>query len=417
MTPLTSNSDSDSAPASGNLLHNLLLFGRLLRGLGLDVNPGRMIDLVQALAYIEVGRKADFYNATRGLLVHRREDIPLFDEAFEMFWRRPADGWTTLDLRALGERRRLRRPLFSAPPLRPPATPAASQADQPPGEEPPIVQVTLTYSAREVLRHKDFAELTGEELDAIKQLMTALIWQLGERHTRRKQPGRGQLLDLRRTIRGNLRYGGEVFDWAYCEPKFKPRPLIILADISGSMERYTRLLLHFIYSLTAGLDQPVESFVFSTRLTRITRQVHGRDVDQALREVSRSVPDWSGGTRIGEALKTFNFDWGRRVLGHGAVVLLISDGWDRGDVDLLRVEMARLQRSCYRLIWLNPLLGSPLYEPLTRGIQAALPYIDDFLPVHNLASLEDLARRLSELNQRPLLRRQQVRVNYARSSL
>jgi uncharacterized protein with von Willebrand factor type A (vWA) domain len=139
-------------------------------------------------------------------------------------------------------------------------------------------------------------------------------------------------------------------------------------------------------------------------------------VDRALREVSLAVSDWSGGTRIGEALKTFNFDWGRRVLGHGAVVLLISDGWDRGDVDLLRVEMARLQRSCYRLIWLNPLLGSPLYEPLTRGIQAALPYIDDFLPVHNLASLEDLARRLSELDRRPLLRRQQVKINYARSS-
>jgi uncharacterized protein with von Willebrand factor type A (vWA) domain len=181
------------------------------------------------------------------------------------------------------------------------------------------------------------------------------------------------------------------------------------------MERYTRLLLHFIYSLTAGLDQPVESFVFGTRLTRITRQLHERNVDQALREVTRAVPDWSGGTRIGEALKSFNFDWGRRVLGRGAVVLLISDGWDRGDVDLLRVEMARLQRSCHRLIWLNPLLGSPDYEPLTRGMQAALPYVDDFLPVHNLASLEDLARRLSDLDQRPLARRQQVRTNYARS--
>jgi uncharacterized protein with von Willebrand factor type A (vWA) domain len=407
---------SVSNAASGNLLHNLLLFGRLLRGLGLDVNPGRMIDLVQALNYIEVGRKVDFYHTARSLLVHRHEDIPLFDEAFEVFWRKPVDGWTTLDLRAMGERRRLRRPLFTAPPLRQPSPNAPeSENGQSAANEPPIVQVTLTYSAREVLRHKDFAELTGEELEAIKQLMTSLVWQLGERRTRRRQPGPGQLLDLRRTMRDNLRYGGEVFDWAYREPKFKPRPLIVIADISGSMERYTRLLLHFIYSLTAGLDQPVESFVFSTRLTRITRQVRGHDVDQALREVSRSVPDWSGGTRIGEALKTFNFDWGRRVLGHGAVVLLISDGWDRGDVDLLRAEMARLQRSCHRLIWLNPLLGSPQYEPLTRGIQAALPYIDDFLPVHNLASLEDLARRLTELDRRPRLRRQQIRGGYARS--
>jgi uncharacterized protein with von Willebrand factor type A (vWA) domain len=388
----------------------------LLRGLGLDVNPGRMIDLVHALDYIEVGRKADFYNAVRSLLVHRREDIPLFDEAFEAFWRKPADGWTTLDLRAMGERKRLRRPLFAAPPLRqPPAAPPQAEDDRPHADEPPIVQVTLTYSAREVLRHKDFATLTGEELDAIKQLIATLVWQLGERRTRRKQPGHGQLLDLRRTLRRNMRYGGEVIEWAYREPKVKPRPLVIMADISGSMERYTRLLLHFIYSLTAGLDQPVESFVFGTRLTRVTRQLHERDVDQALREVTRAVPDWSGGTRTGEALKSFNFDWGRRVLGRGAVVLLISDGWDRGDVDLLRVEMARLQRSCHRLIWLNPLLGSPDYEPLTRGMQAALPYVDDFLPVHNLASLEDLARRLSDLDQRPLARRQQVRTNYARS--
>ncbi len=415
LTP-SSNSNSDSSSDSGNLLHNLLLFGRLLRGLGLDVNPGRMIDLVQALGYIEIGRKADFYNTVRSLLVHRYEDIPLFNEAFEMFWRKPAEGWTTLDLRAMGERRRFRRPRFTAPPLRqPPMTAPESQPDQPSTDEPPTVQVTLTYSAREVLRHKDFAELTGEELEAIKQLMAALVWQLGERRTRRKQPGHGQLLDLRRTLRYNFKYGGEVLEWAYREPKVKPRPLVLVADISGSMERYTRLLLHFIYSLTARLGQPVESFVFGTRLTRITRQVRGRDVDEALREISRAVPDWSGGTRIGDALKAFNFDWGRRVLGHGAVVLLISDGWDRGDVDMLRDEMARLQRNCHRLIWLNPLLGSPQYEPLTRGMQTALPYIDDFLPVHNLASLEDLARRLSELDQRPPMRRQQVRATYARS--
>ena len=404
----------DSNSNSGHLLHNLLLFGRLLRGLGLDVNPGRMIDLVQALSYIEIGRKDEFYTAACSLLVHRREDISLFDAAFEMFWRKPADGWTTLGLGALGERRRSRRPRFTTPPLRQsPAAEPGHENNQPTADEPPVIQLTLTYSAREVLRHKDFADLTGEELEAIKQLITTLIWQLGERRTRRKQPGPGQLLDLRRAIRHNFKYGGEMLQWAYREPKVKPRPLIIIADISGSIERYTRLLLHFLYSLAVGLNQPVESFVFSTHLTRITRQLRGRDVDRALREVSLAVSDWSGGTRIGEALKTFNFDWGRRVLGRGAVVLLISDGWDRGDVEMLRVEMARLQRNCHRLIWLNPLLGSPLYEPLTRGMQAALPYIDDFMPVHNLASLDDLARQLSELDQRPLARRQQVRTNYA----
>jgi uncharacterized protein with von Willebrand factor type A (vWA) domain len=383
------------------------LFGRLLRGLGLDVNPGRMMDLVHALDHIEIGRKHDFYHAVRSLLVHRHEDIALFDQAFEMFWRKPAEGWTTLDLRAMGERRRFRRPLFTPPPLHKPgaAPPEREGETSAASDQPPIVQVTLTYSAREVLRHKDFAELTGEELDAIRHLISDLVWQLGERRTRRRRPGHGQLLDLRRTVRRNLKYGGEVLEWARREPKLKPRPLVVLADISGSMERYTRLLLHFIYGLTAGLDQPVESFVFGTRLTRITRQLLGRDVDRALREVAHAVPDWSGGTRIGEALKAFNFDWGRRVLGRGAVVLLISDGWDRGDIELLRTEVARLQRSCHRLIWLNPLLGSPEYEPLTRGMQAALPHIDDFLPVHNLASLEDLAYRLSNLDQRRWHRR------------
>jgi uncharacterized protein with von Willebrand factor type A (vWA) domain len=175
---------------------------------------------------------------------------------------------------------------------------------------------------------------------------------------------------------------------------------VVIADISGSMERYTRLLLHFVYGLSEGMQEMVEAFVFSTRLTRITRQLHNKDVEQAMRRVSQSVPDWSGGTRIGDALKRFNFDWGRRVLGRGAVVLIISDGWDRGDPAVLGQEVARLQRSCYRLIWLNPLLGSPRYEPLTRGIQAALPHIDDFLPVHNLASLEELANLLASVSKR-----------------
>ena len=180
------------------------------------------------------------------------------------------------------------------------------------------------------------------------------------------------------------------------------------------MERYSRLLLHFIYSLAKGLEQEVEAFVFSTHLTRISRQLRGREIDRALEEVSREVSDWSGGTRIGDALKTFNFSWGRRVLGRGAVVLLISDGWDRGDPDLLKQEIGRLQRSCHRLVWLNPLLGSAQYEPLTRGMQASLPYIDDFLPVHNLASLEDLAAHLQNLTaeKRPS-RRQQLSLSGA----
>lgn len=385
-------------PTSGNLLQNLVLFGRLLRALGLDVNPGRVIDLVQALAYVQIGRKADFYFTARSLLVHRREDLPLFDHAFELFWRKPGDGSYAFDLFSGLERRREPQPILTMPPLKETEEALAeSGGDEKEEEQQPVIEITRTYSQQEVLRHKEFSELTRDEVDEVKRFMARMIWELGQRRTRRLRPGQGARFDLRRSLRRNLRYGGELLEWPRRQPKYKPRPLIIIADISGSMERYTRLLLHFIYSLAKGLTQQVEAFVFSTRLTRITREVRGGDLDLALQEVSQAVHDWAGGTRIGDSLKTFNFDWGRRVLGRGAVVLLISDGWDRGDPALLSGELGRLQRSCHRLIWLNPLLGSESYEPLTRGMQAALPCIDDFLPVHNLASLEDLAVHLASL--------------------
>ncbi len=382
---------------TGNLLHNLILFGRLLRALGLDVNPGRMVDLVRALDHVHIGHKADFYFTARSLLVHERDDLPLFDQAFELFWRKPAGQTTWLDLYNFREEEP--PPLITAPLLENEAAEGDRDGSHEDEGVQKIIEVTRTYSQREILRQKDFATLTRTEMDAVRWLMAQVVWDLGMRRTRRMRPGYGRQPDLRRLMRKNLRYGGELLTWPTREPKFKPRPLVIIADISGSMEQYTRLLLHFTYGLAASLTQKVESFVFSTRLTRVTRQLHGRDLDLALSEVAGRVHDWAGGTRIGEALKTFNHEWGRRVLGHGAVVLLISDGWDRGDPDLLRAEIARLHRTCYRLIWLNPLLGSERYEPLTRGMQAALPHLDDFLPVHNLASLEDLALHLQHLTQ------------------
>ena len=401
--------------SSGNLLHNLVLFGRLLRSLGLDVNPGRMIDLVQALAYVEIGRKADFYYTARSLLVHDRGDLPLFDQAFDLFWRKPADLSVPVDLLSPTRAKQQLHPIVvPSPATAPEESPPNHDKDESEADTQPVIEVTRTYSQREILRHKDFGELTQPEIQAVKRFMAQMIWELGQRRTRRQRPGRGPQFDLRRSLRRNLRYGGELLEWPRRQPKFKPRPLIVIADISGSMERYTRLLLHFIYSLAEGLEQPVEAFVFSTRLTRVTRQLRGRDIDHALHEISLAVSDWAGGTRIGEALKTFNFEWGRRVLGRGAIVLLISDGWDRGDPALLQREIGRLQRSCYRLVWLNPLLGSERYEPLTRGMQAALPNIDDFLPVHNLASLEDLALHLVRLTaeKRPS-RRQQINLSGA----
>ncbi|HSM55861.1 MAG TPA: VWA domain-containing protein [Candidatus Sulfomarinibacteraceae bacterium] len=386
------------------LLHNLLLFGRLLRGLGLDVNPGRMIDLVQALQHIQMANRDDFYHTLRCLLVHNQEEIALFDEAFALFWRRHEEWQFEVDLSQLMPAQKLRQKIITPPSPGRDEAPSATNAGGD-DDEQPILELTQTYSDRERLRQKDFSELSADEVQLVRRFMAELVWSLGQRQTRRFRTGRGMRIDLRRIMRRNLRYGGEILEMPRRERKVKPRRLVIIADVSGSMEQYTRLLLQFIYSLAEGLSQQVEAFVFSTRLTRITRQLHGRELEQALRDVSHSVEDWSGGTRIGEALKVFNFKWARRVLGQGAVVMLISDGWDRGDPDLLQTEVARLQRSSYRLIWLNPLLGSQRYEPLTRGIQVALPHVDDFLPVHNLASLEDLAQHLQQLDEHRRLSR------------
>lgn len=366
----------------------------------LDINLGRMIDLIRGLEQIKIGNKDDFYYAIRSFLIHRHEDFALFDKVFQQFWRNHADLENSLNFDPLiGS---VAQPMIVPPPLKDlNASSHGKDDDQDADRElPPILELTLTYSSREALRQKDFAELTGEEIDEVKHLIAEIVWKLGEKRTLRQLPGSGPQVDLRRTFRNNLRYGGEILEWERRNPKYKPRPLVILADISGSMERYTRLFLHFMYSLSWGLSQRVEVFVFSTRLTRITRQLRNRDMDRALNDISQHVPDWSGGTRIGAALKNFNFEWARRVLGSRAVVLFVSDGWDRGDPAQMGREMARLQRSCYRLIWLNPLLGSPEFEPRTRGTEAALGHVDDFLPVHNLSSLEKLADQLASLTPR-----------------
>lgn len=391
------------------MLHNILMFGRLLRAIGLDLDTRGVSDFVRSLDWIRISRRREFYYAARCLYVSRREDLALFDEAFDWFWqlRVGRDKEMQLDVRRLEDRLRLSvdRSELSKD-LRPEKV-NQGKLGEPEDGQPQVKHSTFTYSPNEMLRRKDFGELSEDELREVKQLMAKLAWRLGERRSRRWRPGKARQVDFRRTLRRNMRNEGELLDLARRQLKMRPRPLVVIADISGSMERYTRLLLHFIYALRISLDSGVEAFVFGTRLTRITRRLRSRDVEGTLKEIARSVPDWSGGTRIGQALKTFNYEWTRRVLGHRAVVLLISDGWDRGDIDLLRNEMARLQRSCHRLIWLNPLLGSAEYEPLTRGIQAALPYVDDFLPVHNLASLEELADQLERLDDRRPIRRQQ----------
>ncbi len=386
------------------LLQNLMLFGEVLRRMGLNFGSANMLDLVRATEDVPVGRKQDFRHAARCLLVHRKPDLPLFDEAFQVFWRRPSAEQTTRDLRSMGEQRRYRPPQ-----MRPASGEGQGQDREHHADEAaqPAVDLTRTFSAREVLRAKDFAHFTSNEMEQARQMMAELAWDLGRRRSRRRIPGPGSQVDLRKTFRRNLKHGGELLELAHRQLKTKLRPLVLICDVSGSMERYTRMLLHFIHSIAgrgvAGELGQVEAFLFATRLTRITRQLNDRSIDEAVTQVSRAVPDWAGGTRIGETLRSFNFQWSRRIPVGRGVVLIISDGWDRGEPELLSREMARLQRSCRRLIWLNPLLGSPTFEPLTQGLQAALPYVDNFLPVHNFDSLQALAHHLNDLEPRKQL--------------
>ena len=388
----------NDAGAEGHILHSVTLFGEMLRRVGLEVGSGNMLDLVRATDYISIGKRGEFYQAARSILVHRKQDLPIFDEAFQVFWRKPSDRTTTMDLRSLGEQKRFRKPQVSAGRDDDEPENLGTMQGDPDDESIQNVDLNRTYSAVEVLRQKDFSEFTLLEMADARHMMANLTWNLGLRRTRRLAPGRSGLLDMRRTMRRNLKYGGEFLDLSHREPKNKPRSLVLICDVSGSMERYTRMLLQFIHTLAGGFEK-TEAFLFATRLTRITRNLQYRSIDQAIDEVSKAVPDWAGGTRIGDAVKTFNYQWLRRVLKGQAVVLIISDGWDRGDPELLARETSRLQRSCHRLIWLNPLLGSPTYQPLTQGMKAALPYVDDFLPVHNLNSLESLAQHLSGLGQ------------------
>ena len=286
---------------NGHILHNLMMFGETLRKIGLDVGSGNMLDLVRALEYTPIGRKQDFQQAARSILVHRKQDIALFDEAFQVFWRRPASGQTTRDLRSLGEQRRYRNPQVAPPRGGDDGHGSATEGDE--DDAGDRVDLTRTYSAREVLRQKDFSDFDGLEIAEAKRVMSDLSWDLGNRRTRRTAPGDGSWIDLRRTLRQNLKYGGELLELPRRVRKDKPRPLILICDVSGSMERYTRMLLHFIHAIAKG-QQQAEAFLFATRLTRVTGHLrHQTDPHHPLLELPqhrsgghRSVP---GGPRLG----------------------------------------------------------------------------------------------------------------------
>ena len=382
--------------AGGNLAHNIVIFARLLRHLGINISATQVHDFFHALNVIDLRQRDQVKDAARCLFVTRREDLNLFDQAFDWFWKRR--DYSTAARRAAAAI----TPAFVKPP--PPAkfltTELAPLENDSAPQKGKIVSIQ-TYSQQETLRRKDFGAFTRSEIEEAKHWMRLLPWRIGERATRRTIRGGDEFFDARATMRRNLKYGGELLDPAWKQTRYKPRPLVVLCDISGSMENYSRMLLHFVHALRERRDgylaTHTECFVFGTRLTRITRQLRTRSVERAMRGVADSVVDWSGGTRIGEAIKQFNFVWARRVLRPGAVVLIISDGWDRGEPKLLAREMARLKRNVQRIIWLNPLIASADYEPLTLGLQAALPFVDDFLPAHNFSSLEELARQLHKL--------------------
>ncbi len=369
------------------LVPNLLLFGRVLRAAGVHIHRERMVDAIQAIEWIGVRGRADMRATLCSLLVHRHEDLPLFNEAFDVFFRAHGSSGLDLPLFSLGERARVVTRRDAGAPQR-------LDVEEPADDAAAAAAFALgAYSTVEVSRTKDFADFTAAELEAARRLLLRIRWEPGVRRTRRWKRARHGDVDMPRVLRRNVMRGGELIELPRRIRREAPRPIVLLADVSGSMDRYSRMLLSFASGLTRSARH-VESFVFATRLTRVSRHVAATGGHRVVSRVVRDLHDWGGGTRIGDALRTFNTTWARRVMRHGPVVLIVSDGWDRGDPELLGRELARVRRRCSRVIWLNPLLGSAGYEPLTRGMQAALAHIDDFMPAHNLASLEDLAAHL-----------------------
>jgi len=363
---------------------NAVLFGRLLRRAGLAVDPGQTRLFLRAMLLLGLDRKGDIKAAGRALFVRRREERATYDTAFELFWRRRVEGTgigRQLPKLKQGERREAGVDL-------------GGESGRDAIELVTPVSVRAP-SAREELRNADFAALTPEEARDAQAMLAALRPRLPRRRSRRSAlAARGHRPAARRMLRRALGSGGETLQWRWLRRLMHPRPIVLICDISGSMERYSRFMLRFAHALQRS-GAPVEVFVFGTRLTRITRQLRVRSPDVALRRVAEKVVDWSGGTRIGESLHTLNRVWVRRTIRSGAVVLIVSDGWERGDPEQLAREMATLRRSCHRLLWLDPLASRPGFEPATAGLRAALPYADELVPCASVQSLELLAERLT----------------------
>jgi len=384
--------DTPTGP-QGRLAENIVYFARALRAAGLPVGPGAVLDALEAVNVAHIGTKDDFYWTLHAVFVKRHEHSILFDQAFRIFFRRRG----YID-------KLIAQMLPQTLPTAPQAPEAGAQRIQEAlfagnkarTEEQDIeIDARLTVSDREVLQKKDFAQMTTAEIAKAKEAIARLALPLDEVKTRRLTPARhGRLIDMRRTLRSSMKAGGALIDLKYLGPRVKEPPIVALLDISGSMSQYTRLFLHFLHSITDARKR-VTTFLFGTRLTNVTRSIRQRDPDEALASCGAHVVDWSGGTRIATSLHDFNKHWARRVLGQGAVVLLITDGLERDADDTLAFEMDRLHRSCRRLIWLNPLLRFDGFEPRAKGVKTILAHVDELRPAHNLESMTALVRALS----------------------
>ncbi len=381
----------DSAPVDRPEVDRLAVgFARLLRAAGLDVPVGSTIAFTRALAVLGMGRRDSVYWAGHATLVRRPEDQATYDRAFAAWWQ----GEYELALVP-----HVVRELSLAFDAGDDPDPSDDEAGP---ERDDTDTLSVRYSPVEVLRARDFASYTATEFAEARRVIADLRLVGARRRSRRLRPGKPRhgRPDLRRTVRRALRAGGEPIDRAFVEPALRPRRLVLLCDVSGSMEPYARALVRFLHAAVIGRGR-VEAFALGTRLTRITRELSSRDPDAAIAAAAQRVVDWSGGTRLGEVLRQFNDEWGVRGMARGAIVVILSDGWDRGDPEVLGEQMARLQRVAYRVIWVNPLKASPEFAPLARGMAAALPHVDDFVEGHSLASLEHLASVIARTGSEP----------------
>jgi hypothetical protein len=380
------------ARAASVLGQKLLEFCHLLRAQGLEVTAGRIIDTFRALKVIDVFQRGDFYTVLEANLISRWSDRDLFQQLFTQYWRGPT--WTPLPDPCL--------PAWEDGCTLPPPAPQLSswqmeQRQNGAQTDHEQVQQVALYSPAEILSRKDFGKMVEQELLQVQRLIMTMARQMATRVSRRKKASsKAPSIDPGRTMRRSLRYGGEVMELVRRGPKLGKTRMVVLCDVSGSMDVYTKFLVQFLYGLQNGL-RGVETIVFSTRLTRITPLLRRRNIHAALERIADTVHDWSGGTKIGACLKVFNDTMAPRLVDAKTLVIIISDGWDTGDTEILDAEMAKLKARAFRLIWLNPLLGSPHYEPICKGMHTALPYVHDFMPVHNVESLRQFGRLVGSL--------------------